>query len=77
MAGTVTTEQPAVSGPGAVSTRTPDPRDFDLCRTPEPPVDEGTDPGLIGTLADPDFVAHQDHKHPVEGCGYCPPEDET
>ena len=33
-----------------------------------------TDPVLVGTYADPDFVAHQDHKHLVEGCGYCPDE---
>lgn len=31
---------------------------------------------LIGTYADPEFRAHQDHKHPVEGCGYCPEEED-
>lgn len=33
------------------------------------------DPTLIGTWADPEFVAHQDHRHPVDGCGYCPDEE--
>jgi hypothetical protein len=36
--------------------------------TYKPPVETA----LIGTWADPAFVAHQEHKHPVDGCGYCP-----
>lgn len=35
-----------------------------------------SEPPLIGTWADPEFRAHQDHKHAVEGCGYCPSSDE-
>jgi hypothetical protein len=33
-------------------------------------------PALIGTWADEAFVHHQDHKHPVEGCGFCPSEED-
>lgn len=38
-------------------------------------VEPAADPALIGTYADPEFRAHQDHKHPVAGCGYCPDEE--
>lgn len=37
---------------------------------------DGVDPALIGTWADPEFRAHQNHKHPVDGCGYCPSEED-
>ena len=40
--------------------------------TYKPPVETA----LIGTWADPAFVAHQDHKHAVDGCGYCPSEED-
>lgn len=33
------------------------------------------DPLLIGTHADPEFVEHGTHHHPVDGCGYCPDEE--
>jgi hypothetical protein len=35
-----------------------------------------THPALIGTWADPDFRAHQEHKHPIAGCGFCPQEED-
>jgi hypothetical protein len=34
------------------------------------------EPALLGTWADPEFRAHQDHKHPVDGCGFCPSEED-
>lgn len=43
---------------------------------PVAPADATDEPALIGTYADPALVAHQDHKHPVEGCGYCPEEED-
>jgi hypothetical protein len=38
--------------------------------------DQPLDKHLIGTGHDPDFVAHQDHRHPFAGCGFCPEEED-
>jgi hypothetical protein len=32
--------------------------------------------GVVDTGADPEFRTHLDHGHPVEGCGYCPSEED-
>jgi hypothetical protein len=40
------------------------------------PAPTAVDPALLGTWADPEFRAHQDHRHPVDGCGYCPSEED-
>lgn len=39
-------------------------------------INAGIAPALIGTWADPTFAAHQEHKHAVDGCGYCPSEED-